>query len=355
MSGTKDYNLYQTEKGVYCYKESDTNELSLIENFEQKFGKLIGVHPSMHNCIIHTIKDYEPKIYVWGSNSYNCMGSSETIINYPEITEFENFYRLYGTPLIIERGLWHTVYYVDTGNSYEVYVCGFNHVGQLGIKGVFKRLVKIKNFTDLYGEILDIRCGSSDTIFRVNKDDKIKFYVCGYVAQKKLKLTSDKMLFAELKSSTIDLSEISSFLCDNDNYFFYSKTTNKLFWCDLGFRLFFYYPKEHNMVLSEFHNFSKYGELISMNKGYISTFIQTTLGVLQISVGRIHFEKNFFPHLIQYGYGTTYFHFLQDDKYQIYGGKNITNIFEDYHDFVKKYGFPIEIKKHTLKSANFNY
>lgn len=34
MSGTKDYNLYQIEKDVYCYKGSDTNELSLIGNFE---------------------------------------------------------------------------------------------------------------------------------------------------------------------------------------------------------------------------------------------------------------------------------------------------------------------------------
>lgn len=59
----------------------------------------------MHNCIIHTMKDYESKIYVWGNNSYNCMGYSETIIHNNEITEFENFYQLYGTPIIIEQGL----------------------------------------------------------------------------------------------------------------------------------------------------------------------------------------------------------------------------------------------------------
>lgn len=185
-----------------------------------------------------------------------------------------------------------------------------NHQNQLGIKGTVEGLVKIENFTDLYGEFLNIRCGSADTIFCVNKNGKIKFYVCGRIAQKELNLTRDKMLFAKLKSSTINLSDISSFLCDNDNYFFYSKTTNKLFWCGSGLRLFCNYPKEQNMVLSEFHNFSEYGELISMNKGYLSTFIQTTLGVLQISVLYIHFENNYFPHLIQYGYGTIYFHFL---------------------------------------------
>lgn len=333
MEGKKDYNLYPTERGVYC-NIGDTNELTLIENFEQKFGKLLSVHPGMHNCVIHTMKDCEHKIYGWGSNSYNCMGLSETVEEYPEITEFENFYQLYGTPLIIERGLWHTVYYVDTGDSYEVYVCGLNHHYQLGIKESTTKFTKIENFTNLYGEILDVSCGSAETIYRVIKDNEIKFYVCGNIAQKKFDLKGDEGGFKQLQSSIVDLSKISNFLCDNGNYFFYSETTNTLYWCNDSIL------DDKNL---EILDFSEYGEFIQMKKGFLSSFLQTTTGVLQVKDTKFRF-KTIIPHVIQYGYYFTSFHFTDSDGYQVYSSYDFESLTEMYPDFVQNYGWPAIIK-----------
>ncbi|KAJ5066795.1 rcc1 and btb domain-containing protein [Anaeramoeba ignava] len=110
-------------------------------------------------------------------------------------------------------------YHVFLLNSnQELFCCGWNNYGQLGLGESRKEESKIQKLTKIQnipkGKIIDIQCGNSQSIMLIEDgDEKRKFYSCGYYGYNGLGKGEDENIdeFTEIKSSLFENDYILDF------------------------------------------------------------------------------------------------------------------------------------------------
>ncbi|KAJ5079027.1 protein rcc2 [Anaeramoeba ignava] len=215
-------------------------------------------------------------------------------------------------------------------SNQEVFACGYNYDGQLGLGESRKKEKEIQNLTKIQniskGKIIDIQCGFNHSIMLIedeNQNPKRKLYSCGYYQSNGLGKDEDEY--------TYEFTEIKSFLFENDNILEIS------FGCD------------HTLILTTNEKligfgYNEYGQL-----GTGDTKWQ--LIPIQIELPRLRFNEEISNYHIYCGYHKSFLYYsppsfsnLEEDLIKLFRRKEFCNI-----SFKTENGEIIEAHKLILK------
>jgi alpha-tubulin suppressor-like RCC1 family protein len=163
---------YNNELFVRCYNYSDqlglddNNKINVYTKLEHNFGKIINIYCGyFHNIILNENNE----IFVIGNNSYGQLGLGD----YDNREVYTKLEHNLGKIKNIYCGGFHSIILNENN---ELYVCGFNGSGQLGLGDCDNRNVYTKLEHNL-GKIKNIFCGTYHNII-LNENNEL--YVCGY-------------------------------------------------------------------------------------------------------------------------------------------------------------------------------
>ncbi|KAJ5068788.1 btk-binding protein-related [Anaeramoeba ignava] len=219
-------------------------------------------------------------------------------------------------------------YHVFLFNSnQELFVCGWNIHGQLGLGESNRReiktqkLMKIQNIPK--GKIIDIQCGNSHSIMLVEDEyEKRKLYSCGYHRNNGLGKNEDTYEFTEIKSS----------LFENDDYIVD-------FSC--GFEQSLILTSNSKMIV--FGN-NEYGQLGTEKTA------KYQLIPIQIELPELRFNENISNYHVLCGFDNSFLYYspflsnLEDDLIKLFRRKEFCDI-----SFKTENGEIIEAHKLILK------
>ncbi|KAJ5067427.1 claret isoform a [Anaeramoeba ignava] len=197
-------------------------------------------------------------------------------------------------------------------SNQELFGCGYNYDGQLGLGKSRKEEKEIQNLTKIQnipkGKIIDIQCGFNHSIMLIedeNQNPKRKLYSCGYHQSNGLGKDEDEY--------TYEFTEIKSSLFENDNILEIS------FGCD------------HTLILTTNEKligfgYNEYGQL-----GTGDTKWQ--LIPIQIELPKLRFNEEISNYHIYCGYHKSFLYYsppsfsnLEEDLIKLFRRKEFCNI-----------------------------
>ncbi|KAJ5070200.1 btk-binding protein-related [Anaeramoeba ignava] len=143
--------------------------------------------------------------YGIGSNGYGQLGfDSETLKKTEKpILMMKNVSKIFS-------GTYSDHVFLLNSNQ-ELFVCGYNEYGQLGLGESRRKEIKIQKLTKIQnipkGKIIDIQCGYGYSIMLIedeNENPKRKLYSCGNYRYNGLGKNEDTYKFTEIKSSLFE-------------------------------------------------------------------------------------------------------------------------------------------------------
>jgi alpha-tubulin suppressor-like RCC1 family protein len=155
--------------GLNCFGQlglGDNNDRNTYTKLEHNFGKIKNIYcGSQHNIILNENNE----LYVCGNNYYGQLGLGDYNIRYTYTKLEHNFGKIKN----IYCGEHHNIILNENN---ELYVCGHNNFGQLGLGDNYNRNVYTK-LEHNFGKIKNIYCGANHNII-LNENNEV--YVCGY-------------------------------------------------------------------------------------------------------------------------------------------------------------------------------
>ncbi|KAJ5070556.1 btk-binding protein-related [Anaeramoeba ignava] len=213
-------------------------------------------------------------------------------------------------------------------SNQELFVCGANRYGQLGL-GISRKETKIQKLTKIQniskGKIIDIQCGSIHSIILIeneNENPKRKLYSCGY--------HQNNGLGKKYRENTYEFTEIKSSLFENDNIIDFS----------VG--------NAHTLILTSkskliVFGYNEYGQLGTGD-------INDQLIPIQIELPKLIFNENISNYHISCGYDNSFLYYslsfsnLEEDLIKLFRRKEFCDI-----SFKTKNGEIISAHKLILK------
>ncbi|KAJ5068450.1 regulator of chromosome condensation [Anaeramoeba ignava] len=208
-----------TIKGNVFAKGKDINT-----NNPKEFINISSLIEDTNDRIIQNIVSGAYSIYLLtsnqnaygiGSNQYGQLGfDSETL----EETE-KPILMMKNVSKIFSGNCSHFVFLLNSNQ--ELFGCGYNYSGQLGL-GESRKELEIQKLTKIQnipkGEIIDIQCGNSFLIMLIENEDenpKRKLYSCGHYDSNGLGQNKNTNEFTEIKSSLFENDYIFDFSVGN--------------------------------------------------------------------------------------------------------------------------------------------
>ncbi|KAJ5066414.1 regulator of chromosome condensation [Anaeramoeba ignava] len=212
-------------------------------------------------------------------------------------------------------------------SNQELFGCGWNNSGQLGLGESKKEEEKIDKLTKIQnipkGKIIDIQCGYTHSIMLIeNENPKRKLYLCGNYQFNGLGKNQFTYEFTEIKSS----------LFENDDYI-----------------LDFSVGHVHTLILTSNPKLIGFGNNEFGQLGTGDTINQ--LIPIQIELPKLRFNENIFNYHLSCGYLNSFLYYsalsfsnLEEDLIKLFQRKEFCNI-----SFKTKNGEIIEAHKLILK------
>ncbi|KAJ5067803.1 btk-binding protein-related [Anaeramoeba ignava] len=214
-------------------------------------------------------------------------------------------------------------------SNQELFGCGWNNYGQLGLRESRRKETKIKKLTKIQnipkGEIIDIQCGWFYSIMLIENEDenpKRKLYSCGYYLYNGLGKNEHTNEFTEIKSS----------LFENDDNI-----------------LDFSVGNYHTLILTSKSKLIVFGENYYGQLGNGDINNQTI--PIQIELPKLRFNENIFNYHIYCGDNKSFIYYsppsfsnLEEDLIKLFERKEFCDI-----SFKTKNGEIIEAHKLILK------
>ncbi|KAJ5067200.1 hypothetical protein M0811_13160 [Anaeramoeba ignava] len=261
--------------------------------------------------------------YGIGSNQYGQLGfDSETLKRKEKpILMMKNVSKIFS-------GISSNHVFLLNSNQ-ELFVCGYNEYGQLGLGESRKEETKIKKLTKIQnipkGKIIDIQCGYLHSIMLIeNEDGKRKLYSCGYYSFNGLGKNRDEHTygFTEIKSSLFENNDnILEFSCGNS----------------------------HTLILTSNAKLIGFGSNYYGQLGTGNTEDQSI--PIQIELPKLRFNENISNYHISCGLNKSFFYYsspsfsnLEEDLIKLFRRKEFCDI-----SFKTKNGEIIEAHKLILK------
>ncbi|KAJ5076268.1 regulator of chromosome condensation [Anaeramoeba ignava] len=203
---TKEGNVFA--KGIYINSKNPNQFINISSLIEDKNDRIIQDIVSGYNSVY--LLTSNQNVYGIGLNQFGQLGlDSETLkITEKPILMMKNVSKIFSG---------NTSYYVFLLNSnQELFGCGFNQYGQLGlgepIEEKIKKLTKIQNIPK--GKIIDIQSGYWHSIMMIeneNQNTKRKLYSCGFYLHNGFGKDGNTYEFTEIKSSLFENNDIIDF------------------------------------------------------------------------------------------------------------------------------------------------
>ncbi|KAJ5074324.1 regulator of chromosome condensation [Anaeramoeba ignava] len=200
-------------------------------------------------------------------------------------------------------------------SNQELFGCGYNHYGQVGLGESRKEEAKIQKLTQIQnipkGKIIDIKCGFYHSIMLIedkNENPKRKLYSCGYCQY--------NGLGKEYGKHTYEFTEIKSSLFENDNNI-----------------LDFSVGQYHTLILSSNKKLIGFGSNTFGQFGNEDEQIIEEIPI-QIELPKLRFNEEFFNYHIHCGYDNSFLYYssfcsfsnLEEDLIKLFRRKEFCNI-----------------------------
>ncbi|KAJ5074325.1 hypothetical protein M0811_00954 [Anaeramoeba ignava] len=218
-------------------------------------------------------------------------------------------------------------------SNQELFGCGYNHYGQVGLGESIKEEAKIQEITQIQnipkGKIIDIKCGFYHSVMLIedkNENPKRKLYSCGYCQY--------NGLGKEYGKHTYEFTEIKSSLFENDNNI-----------------LDFSVGQYHTLILSSNKKLIGFGSNTFGQFGNEDEQIIEEIPI-QIELPKLRFNEELFNYHISCGYDNSFLYYssfcsfsnLEEDLIKLFRRKEFCNI-----SFKTENGEIIEAHKLILK------
>ncbi|KAJ5075796.1 claret isoform a [Anaeramoeba ignava] len=219
--------------------------------------------------------------YGIGSNDYGQLGFDSETLNETEkpILMMKNVSKIFSGNSSIHVFLLNS--------NQELFGCGYNHYGQLGLGESRKKEIKIQKLTKIQnipkGKIIDIKCGYYHSIMLIenqNENQKRKLYSCGYYDYNGLGKNEDTYEFTEIKSS----------LFENDDNI-----------------LDFSVGNAHTLILTSNLKLIVFGDNGDSQLG--TRYTNTQSVPIQIELPKLRFNENISNYLISCGYDKSFLYY----------------------------------------------
>ncbi|KAJ5074767.1 insulin-like growth factor binding proteinn-terminal [Anaeramoeba ignava] len=187
-------------KGIYINPKNPNQFINISSLIEDKNDRIIQDIVSGWNSIY--LLTSNQNAYGIGSNDYGQVGfDSKTTQTQKPILMMKNVSKIFS-------GNSSNHVFLLNSNQ-ELFGCGNNEYGQLGLGESRKEETKIPKLTKIQnipkGKINDIQCGYAHSIMLIeNQDEKRKFYSCGRYYFNGLGKNEDTYEFTEIKSSLFE-------------------------------------------------------------------------------------------------------------------------------------------------------
>ncbi|KAJ5067132.1 regulator of chromosome condensation [Anaeramoeba ignava] len=212
-------------------------------------------------------------------------------------------------------------------SNQELFVCGYNQYGQLGLgesrkkETIIQKLTKIQNIPK--GKIIDIKCGCSYSVMLIeNENPKRKLYSCGCSSYNGL----------GQDQNTYEFTEIKSYLFENDDNI-----------------LDFSCGNAHTLILTSNNKLIGFGDNDDGQLGTGNTKYQ--LIPIQIELPKLRFNEDISNYHLSCGYERSFLYYsspsfsnLEEDLIKLFRRKEFCNI-----SFKTENGEIIEAHKLILK------
>ncbi|KAJ5068562.1 btk-binding protein-related [Anaeramoeba ignava] len=212
-------NIKKVDNGIYnvCVLTAEGNVFAkgeyIKEEFPNKFFNISSLIEDPNDRIIDNIVCGLNQIYLLtssqnvygiGSNEFGQLGVDLDTFKYTEkpVLMMENVSKIFSAKFSFSVFLLNS--------NQELFGCGYNHYGQLGLgfKNKISPITKLKNIPK--GKIIDIQMGYFHSIMLIeSQNEKRKLYSCGFYESNGL---GDK------REDTKEFTEIKSSLFENDDY-----------------------------------------------------------------------------------------------------------------------------------------
>jgi alpha-tubulin suppressor-like RCC1 family protein len=200
------HNIILNEKNeIYVCGDNDYGQLGLGDNnnrntyvkLEHNFGIIKNIFcGGQYNIILNT----DNELYVCGNNEYGQLGLGDN----KQRNIYEKLEHNFG---VIKNIYCNSIFNILLNENNEIYVCGNNYYGQLGLGDTTNRdkYIKLKHN---FGIIKNIYCGRNHSII-LNENNEL--YVCGYNGYGQLGLgdTQDRKIYVSLKHNFGFIKNIS--------------------------------------------------------------------------------------------------------------------------------------------------
>ncbi|KAJ5068392.1 claret isoform a [Anaeramoeba ignava] len=269
-------------------------------------------------------------VYGIGSNRYGQLGFDSKTLKKRK----KKFLMMKNVSKIFSGNSSNYVFLLNSNQ--ELFTCGYNHYGQLGLGESRKKEMYIKKLTKIQnipkGKIIDIQCGNGYSIMLIenqnqnqNENPKRKFYSCGDYTYNGLGKDENTYEFTEIKSSLFEN--------DDDNI------------------LDFSVGNFHNLILTSNNKLIGFGDNYSGELG--TGNIENKSTPIQIELPKLRFKEDIFNYHISCGdsrsflyyyYSSSSFSNLEEDLIKLFERKEFCNI-----SFKTENGEIIEAHKLILK------
>ncbi|KAJ5080311.1 rcc1-like g exchanging factor-like protein [Anaeramoeba ignava] len=297
---TKEGNVFA--KGKDINSKNPNKFINISSSIKDKKDRIIkDIVSGAHSIYLLTSNQ---NIYGIGSNEFGQLGFDSETLNYTKkpILIMKNVSKLFSRNA--------SVYVFLLNSNQELFGCGLNKFGQLGLgesrkyERKINKLTKIQNIPK--GKIIDIKCGFTFAIMfneNENENPKRKLYSCGSYP------------FNGLGKNTYEFTEIKSSLFENDDdildfsvgsfYTLILTTKGKM----IGF------------------GYNKYGQLGTGN-------VEETKSIpIQIELPKLRFNEDFSNYHISCGFSKSFIYYspssfsnLEEDLIKLFKRKEFCNI-----------------------------
>lgn len=222
-----DYTIIKNHKNeIYTCGANIYGQLGTGDNHNRNVFKKINMNfdasvkkIACGNCHTIILND-KNEIWINGSNNFGQLGCGNNY-NHNRNTEIKIDKNI-GTIKNISCG---DCYSVIQNNKNEVYVCGWNTFGQLGINS-YENINRFRKIEYDFGNIKNILCGDSHTMIYNEKDE---IYVCGWNAYGQLGIDNYKST-SYFEKIERDFGNIKNISCGS-NHVMVCNEKNEIFAC----------------------------------------------------------------------------------------------------------------------------